>query len=150
MYIPHTQPGKSRSTATSQSFDTEPLVCFDTDCSFPFGPACQSCKFAIHTHEMKRTKIPSSERKIEWAGGLSTKKSPNYEGQLFAGGANELGEGKQCQDESHETFSKVPEPTTNQMVCQDTVTSPSMLQNAMLMALNPHKAKRKKHVTSLP
>jgi hypothetical protein len=61
---------------------------------------------------MKRTKIPSSERKIEWVGGLSTQTSPNNEGQLFAGGANELDEGKQSQDESHETFSKVPEPSS--------------------------------------
>lgn len=53
-----------QSDAQSTSF-SEPPVCFDTDCSYPYGPACQRCIFALDLREQERSKISCGDRR-EW------------------------------------------------------------------------------------
>lgn len=57
----------SESTAnTSRQSYIEPRICFDDDCSFPFGPACSECRFAFDLHQIRKAEKRSREGITGW------------------------------------------------------------------------------------
>jgi hypothetical protein len=67
----------------------EPIVCFDTDCTYPYGDMCKTCRFNLEVLQQKKGKIPVMERTSEWAEGPFVQEHiPNYDGQILMGGAD--------------------------------------------------------------
>jgi hypothetical protein len=80
----------SESTAdTSRQSYTEPRICSNDDCSFPFGPACAECSLAFDLHQMRRTKLRSPDRTLEWIHGESAEtKEVMDSSQIFVVGSD--------------------------------------------------------------
>ena len=52
--------------STHESTDTEPRVCFDINCTFPYGDICQRCNFDIEIKKIKRPSTSSRTRVSVW------------------------------------------------------------------------------------
>lgn len=46
---------------------TEPRICYDDNCSFPFGPACAECSSAFDYHQMRTEAVDPDRRESKEA-----------------------------------------------------------------------------------
>lgn len=76
------------SSSASESSKTEPLICPDINCSYPFGDACDKCSFFLNLNELTKDKLPELQRTREWVEKVNVQKYiTNYAGKVFIGGA---------------------------------------------------------------
>ena len=54
------------SAYTPRQSYTEPRICYDDDCSYPFGPACSECIFAFDLAQARKSNNHSKERIKGW------------------------------------------------------------------------------------
>jgi hypothetical protein len=75
---------------SSPSEILEPSVCFDTNCTYPYGDMCKACRFNLEVSQQKKGKIPMMERTSEWAEEpFVPKYIPNYDEQILMGSADD-------------------------------------------------------------
>jgi hypothetical protein len=68
----------------------EPIACFDTNCTYPYGDMCTTCRFNLEVLQQKKGKIPVMERMSEWAEEPFVQEHiPNYDGQILTGGVDD-------------------------------------------------------------
>ncbi|KAE8453461.1 hypothetical protein EG329_010322 [Mollisiaceae sp. DMI_Dod_QoI] len=80
---------RSNLSLTSQNSLQEPMICSDEFCTYPFGPACESCSLALDMREQRRQHLDSEDGSNEWIEDLNTE-NPNIDAaeQFFFDGTS--------------------------------------------------------------
>jgi hypothetical protein len=88
----------------------EPIVCFDTNCTYPYGDMCKRCRFHLEVLQYNKGKIPAMERTIEWAEEPFVQEYiPNYDGEILMGGADDGDEDVRSNSESSPSVAEIDE-----------------------------------------
>ncbi|KAL2069879.1 hypothetical protein VTL71DRAFT_14558 [Oculimacula yallundae] len=68
-----------------------PRICDDTECLYPFGPACIACSFSLDIKENSKRRPQPEERTDEWVEEMQINRHiVLHAGEEFTGGADEV------------------------------------------------------------